>query len=425
MASIFTTIPGNSVKGSFGKNVDVPVYLQFVPGVVVNVIHSGDNKLHSGESSINQIIALPHITDKTFVRKETLGDEYRYYPLLRTMHDIPSKGDPVLLCTIGNTRYYLGPLNTSNNNPTWNDDPLYRIKNVVGKNKKITDTELKYQSPNFNKENLYKRLVKIRKPDLDYGTAINETTGDTLIEGRHGNSIRIGSRSDNPYVFISNGRNVDANVEGIVDGSLISITSDGTLQQHFGGYTRKSDNELEFISQFTLSSDLVNENKRLMGSIISSINNIQDSSALMYNYSDNQILLNSERITLNTRKDDLYLSSNKDIHIGTGRHLTISTNKNLIIESQNTYLGDPNKLDNKEGDTSLMEPMVLGNKLLEILGELIGTLKEANGLVQGVAVPLVDPTMAPLVNKITPIEHKLETILSQHHYVEPNKGTEK
>jgi hypothetical protein len=72
-----------------------------------------------------------------------------------------------------------------------------------------------------------------------------------------------------------------------------------------------------------------------------------------------------------------------------------------------------------------MEPMVLGNKLLEILGELIGTLKEANGLVQGVAVPLVDPTMAPLVNKITPIEHKLETILSQHHYVEPNKGTEK
>jgi hypothetical protein len=72
-----------------------------------------------------------------------------------------------------------------------------------------------------------------------------------------------------------------------------------------------------------------------------------------------------------------------------------------------------------------MESMVLGNKLLEIFQELMTVLKEANGLVQGVAVPLVDPTMAPLLNKLTPIEQKLETFLSQHHYIEPNKGTEK
>ena len=33
---------------------------------------------------------------------------------------------------------------------------------------------------------------------------------------------------------------------------------------------------------------------------------------------------------LNTKLDDMYLSSNKDIHIGTKRHLTMSTNKNAL-----------------------------------------------------------------------------------------------
>ena len=128
---------------------------------------------------------------------------------------------------------------------------------------------------------------------------------------------------------------------------------------------------------------------------------------------------------MNTKFDDIYLSSIKDIHIGTGRHLTISTNKNLIIESEKTYLGDPNKVDNKDGDVSLMEPMILGNKLLEILTELTDVLSQANGLVQGVAVPLVDSTMAPLAPKIETISGKLNTIISQHHFVEPNKGTNK
>ena len=43
------------------------------------------------------------------------------------------------------------------------------------------------------------------------------------------------------------------------------------------------------------------------------------------------MLFYSDRITINSKTDDIYLSSKKDIHIGTGRHLTISTNKDLII----------------------------------------------------------------------------------------------
>ena len=34
----------------------------------------------------------------------------------------------------------------------------------------------------------------------------NAIHGDLVFEGRHGNSIRIGSRNIHPYIIISNGR---------------------------------------------------------------------------------------------------------------------------------------------------------------------------------------------------------------------------
>ena len=37
------------------------------------------------------------------------------------MVDVPTKGDPVLLCTMGGINYYLGPLNTAGN-PNFNMD---------------------------------------------------------------------------------------------------------------------------------------------------------------------------------------------------------------------------------------------------------------------------------------------------------------
>jgi len=420
MGSVFVTQDDRTIKGFLGKEQAVPFYLQFVPGYVVEVVHSKESLRYNGDETINTIIALPHISDKLYKRRAAAGEDYRYYPLLRTINDVPSKGDPVLLCTIGKTRYYLGPLNTIKNSPTWNDDTSYRPEAVIGTfGGNATSRGQRGESPNFNKENLYKRLEKVRKEELDYGTAVKETTGDTIIEGRHGNSLRIGSRSNNPYVFISNGRASTNIFESIGDGSLISITKNGTLEQHFGG-SRDLVNETEKF-KFQLSSDTFEENQRYMETLIGSVNQVEDTDTLLYGYNNNQILFHSDRITLNSKLDDIYLSSIKDIHIGTGRHLTISTNENLIVESKAVFIGDPQKnQQNRE-----MEPMVLGNKLLEVLQDTLSALKEANGLVQGVPVPLTDSTGAPksFSAKIAPIEQKVKSILSQYHYIEPNEGT--
>tara|TARA_R110000824_G_scaffold120204_6_gene275267 strand:- start:901 stop:2142 length:1242 start_codon:yes stop_codon:yes gene_type:complete len=411
MGSTFTTFSGQKVKGFAGKEYSVPVYLQFVPGYCVEAVHSQESLGYKGEQSINSIYAVSHVLNTTGKRRQqSFSEDNRYFPLLRNHGDVPSKGDPVLLCTIGKINYYLGPINTINNNPTWNDDLNYK-KELTIQNKDIlqnTQRGEKGESLNFNKEVLYSRLQKFRNKDLDYGKVVNEVTGDYLIEGRHGNSIRVGSRSNKPYIFISNQRGNGNRLETLVDGSLITITSKGTLAQHFQGYLDL--NTQENVSGFQLSSDIVENNTNPIGNIQSDLNNGADIQDTIYGYDGNQMLLHSDRITLNSKLDDIFVSSIKDIYIGAGENLSLTSPKSINILSDNVNIGNKNK--------ATMESMVLGDALLEVLTDTLAALSEAASLFYGSPLPLTDTTGAPLVSKITPIQQKLNNILSTKHKIE-------
>jgi len=423
MASIFTTVgKATQQKGVFGTSNSAPIYLQFVPGVCVeNITSLRTLNSYNDKKNINSILAIPHVRDGVKKKKTSLGSKDRYFPLMRGFVDVPAKGDPVLLCTIGGKRYYLGPLNTDNN-PNFNVDNLYEPELSLGITKKDVEQNeiiIRGESRNFIKTQ-HERLTKTWNPKLDSSFTIHDTHGDMLMEGRHGNSIRIGSRSKNPYIFLSNGRHASFNYETFADGSLIAITEKGSLNQHFGGYYKQRDdnNLTEFVNGFTLSSDFVdsvaNEDvpTRLMSKLISSVNGDVDAQQLIYEYgslkNQNQILFSSDRITINTKNDDIYLSSNKDIHIGTKRHLTISTNENFIVESNKTYLGNPNV----EG--KVMDNLVLGNKLKEVLKSIVGLFGKIEILTQmGNQKPL--PTIQPDINQTL---SDIETILSDKHFIE-------
>ena len=166
-------------------------------------------------------------------------------------------------------------------------------------------------------------MSKVRKEGLDYGSHIRETTGDMLMEGRHGNSLRIGSRSNNPYVFISNKRNSTNNIESLGDGSLISITSNGSLRQHFDNLfdDKKNGEPIEF----KYDSDKLTTTVNRMGDVWSDVNGgIESNELYLYGLMmeekeitnedgttsvlnvekgipANQILFHSDRISLNTK----------------------------------------------------------------------------------------------------------------------------
>ena len=66
----------------------------------------------------------------------------------------------------------------------------------------------------------------------------------------------------------------------------------------------------------------------------------------------------------------------------------------------------------------------MGQQLFLILDGLLTYLSDAHGLVQSVAVPLTDKTGTPeaFSEKIKRIKGKLGTMLSEKHYVEPNRN---
>jgi len=292
----------------------------------------------------------------------------------------------------------------------------------------ISQRQLKGESTNFDKTS-HRRLIKAINNELDHPQrtdthpdgerAFNEIHGDQIYEGRHGNSLRIGSRHINPYIFISNGRAEHNVKESVGDGSLISITQYGTLQQHFGGY--EDTVEEVSVSGFTLASDDISGSDRSIGKTISTVNGGEESSKLIGEYNKNQILIHSDRLIFNSKLNDIFISSVKDIHLGSGRHITISTNEDLIIDSRNIYLGNPS--DGKS--TRKMESLVLGNKLYEILDELTDTLSRMQGqslYAGGVSAPInLDGNPKTPVNKIfAGINKKLDTIKSDYHKIEPN-----
>jgi hypothetical protein len=202
--------------------------------------------------------------------------------------------------------------------------------------------------------------------------------------------------------------------ETLGDGSLISITSNGTLQQHFGKYpdvvTKTS------LDGFKLASDLPNEtndeNKYTIGGIYSNFKNNIDSSEI-YNYQSNQMLLHSDRIIINSKVSDTFISSRKDTYIGSSENLFLTSPISLNIDSNNVNIG------NSKRENVVMESMVLGDKLKEILTELFTELKAATSLFYGSPLPLMDQTGGtPLSVKLSTIEAKLKDLLSKKHKIE-------
>tara|TARA_B100000287_G_scaffold99898_1_gene91986 strand:- start:3107 stop:4450 length:1344 start_codon:yes stop_codon:yes gene_type:complete len=431
----------NEVTGFLGKKYEIPYYIQFVPGSVVHVIPTETHLFGQNEGDfINTIMAIPHYGNKSDKRKIDVGKEDRYFPLLRGIVDVPAKGDPVLLCKIGGVQYYLGPLNTGND-VNWNDDTLSTPESSVSPDlEKVPETnkqKLLGESLNFRKVD-YQRMQKYFNNKLDGyeegKSTIGEIHGDMMLEGRHGNSIRIGSRDVNPYIFLSNGRYKHERTENVFAGSLITLIKKGSLRDHFGVYrvakTEKpvteeaTDRIAEELPGFILASDKQvkedgdNKNKHLMSSIIKSVNELDNVENQIYNYGnndfENQVFITSDRLTFNSRREDIYMSSHQDIHIGTRRHLTISTKEKVIIETEGFNIGNPNKTENKDK----MEPIVLGNQLQEILREMLNLLSTAS-IYMFCPTPLTDLKGQPIGPKFGELLGKLDSIISNKHFIEP------
>ena len=288
---------------------------------------------------------------------------------------------------------------------------------------KQTNSDYIGMSNNFRKIN-YPRLEKPYNKDLDdpkgKKVAIDDIHGDLTLEGRHGNSIRIGSRDRFPYCIISNGRSVMNTVESLNDGAIIGLFESGRIRDHFK-YDSKQKPPTEGAPDpvsvesedkpFVLGSDSIEEPKRLIGDELYN-----------YEYKGSQLITSSDKITLNSTSDNVILSSFNNFIVGAGNSCNIITENETIIESSNIYLGKQAKI--KADDGKKPEPLVLGIKLKEFLLDVLKVLEKAHGVCQGSPIPVMDSSMKPLVTEWKSLIRKLKQpeFLSQYHYIEDNEN---
>tara|TARA_B100000287_G_C20596016_1_gene766162 strand:+ start:93 stop:1439 length:1347 start_codon:yes stop_codon:yes gene_type:complete len=443
MSSTMVNMPQkSSKKGLFGSQKPTPVWLQFVPGIVLDVVINNESPAYQSDRDINSILAKSHVTPTDSLRLKGASKK-RYYPLFRGFTDTPIKGDQVLLCTFGGVDYYMGPINTSNS-PNWNIDQM-NLRNSGGLLSLVPGFDAakgfsKYGlSRTFPQSEDIKRMQKPFKLDLDdslskYTTKsenskLLETHGDMVFEGRHGNSIRVGSRDMNPYILFSNGRSLGNESESNNDGTVILISDDGTIHQHFPNDIQFEEEGEPTPKLFILASDTVgidkeNGQKRLIGAL--DTENADSTGLYNYEYDKPHFFLNSDKITFNSKNDSMFLSSYSDIVLGAGNTFNIISENETIIESSNIYLGRQAKNKKKDSESETpAEPLVLGEQLRIFLTEFIEVLEQAHGLCQGAPIPVMDQTGAPLLPKLQQLKEKINAVdtapfNSQYHYIEDN-----
>jgi len=377
-------------------------------------------------------------------------------PLIRGVNDSITRGDVVLWVNVGGEIYYLGPINTTNN-------PNQVPNSTVSKRKRSSDARSGYGAlyPFKNVRKLEKHMPLWEYPNevLESAAVEDSRFTDLTLEGRHGNSIRVGSNARFPNIIISNKRaRRNSSFESPLDGSFFGMYSMGSLWDNLPyvreGFKLSCDSETNSSPEnnprgvfINMGNDAIINQTRDEFKDVGGLNHENK-----FNYDlwiKNQTILISDRIIFDAKREDLTLSANRNINLGAGKNFTLSNKGFSVIETRNIYIGKEAK--RRE------QPMVLGEELRKMLEDMVNILSNAHALVQGVPVPLVDNLGAPLsVNKtissttrsltnmledlqqnefnpqieddsrgVIPVGDRTTggtTILSNHHFIEPNRS---
>jgi hypothetical protein len=223
--------------------------------------------------------------------------------------------------------------------------------------------------------------------------------GDIIYEGRWGQSMRFGSTvlGQNPW------SNTGAN------GDPIFILRNGQ--------TPSQDNPWVPINE-NINSDLgsvyITSTQQIPIEVASSTYNSypSDPPQTPNQYDKNQIILNSGRLLFNSNNDHILLTSGKSVNINAYTSFNVDTD-NVYIQSSKIYLGD------KDAD----EPLLLGNQTVDVLDELINTLKSFMticeslvGVPPGAPVVPINSIAVTVKNSLTTIQRDLESIKSKDNF---------
>jgi len=202
--------------------------------------------------------------------------------------------------------------------------------------------------------------------------------GDKIIEGRWGNSMRLGSTVKNtPNTWSSTGEN----------GDPITIIRNGQGNQTDEGWVPT----IEDINNDDTSIYFTSTQKIPLEASSTSYSSYSSSPPTIPNeYAGRQLILNSGRLVFNTTEDHLLLSSIKTVNINALNGFNVDSPQS-VIQSNSVLLGGINAV----------EPVLKGDTTINILVDLVNQLQALTIALQSVT-PLAGIAVAPAATQLAP-----------------------
>lgn len=329
-----------------------------------------------------------------------LFPNYKNYPLINEVVMVVALANSDFQNNFNRlTYYYINPINLWNSQET---NPLP----VPSQN---------FKSASQNKGYLETEAGNPNKPDSQENTTFRPGTyfnekgtvnplyafeGDTIIEGRFGNSLRLGNTVLNDIANLNNNWSVTGSL-----GDPITIISNGLHSESpsFNSITEDVNADKSSIyltSTQQLPIEVSSQNDYLSYNTAPTAPN---------QYNGNQVILNSGRLLFNTTQDHILLSSAKSINLNTVESVNIDAATQTVIQTPELYLGG----------IETAQPVVLGDDLVNLLNKVLTDLEFLTGALQTqLGVPVgspIGPTnlVAQAINdKIGGYKAELSNVLS-------------
>ena len=129
-------------------------------------------------------------------------------------------------------------------------------------------------------------------------------------------------------------------------------------------------------------------------------------------YSNSQIIISSNRITLNSKKDEIMLYSGTNIELSASQIIHLNSNSSILLNSPKIYLGV------KSTGKTPTEPVLLGAKTVDLLSKLLEALNNFASDIRNSRSPYAYSIhAATLFGKLNTLRGKLNDIYSETVFV--------
>jgi hypothetical protein len=237
--------------------------------------------------------------------------------------------------------------------------------------------------------------------------------GDFIIQGRKGNGLRFGST-----VQSHSDLNEWSNVGN--DGDPITILVNGYVTTDTGS----SAPNVEEINK-ELSSVYLTSTQKLPLLPSPSIINPVNSPVQPNHYNNAQVILNSDRVTINSKKDEVLIYGANNVDLNSDNIININAGNYIHLHIDQNNSNSQILLGTNKNGTVPTEPVLLGGKTHDLLLEMLNAMTTLAGFLASATVPttegaiaVVDCNMAgeQLLNDVSTLIDKLETITSDKVY---------